>query len=265
LLEVVRVPLCDGGLVRSRVIARATATIESLTSSISGVLYLFHVRDAKPCCAARRSFAGCPQADVRARGEQRMAMLRELAEIGMRLARGVERQAQEPQEERRAGDLGLVFSRIARAVRQTLALEAKLDEDRRARHEKAEAERAQARRVRGFMRKIRAGDIAERVLANETDGEALVESLGERLQDIDDTDFADRPMGEIVAAICRDLGVEPDWSLWQDEPWAAEALAAEAPGPPPTPFLSREAGEGDRSPQSERWRGQASSPELNSS
>jgi hypothetical protein len=62
-------------------------------------------------------------------GEQRLRMLRELAEIGMRLARGVEQQAQDADAADRpsGGDLGLVFSRIARAVRQTLALEAKLE------------------------------------------------------------------------------------------------------------------------------------------
>jgi hypothetical protein len=29
------------------------------------------------------------------------------------------------------------------------------------------------------------------------------------------------------ACICRDLGVTPDWSLWQDEAWAIEARGAQ--------------------------------------
>jgi len=44
------------------------------------------------------------------RRQQCLAMLHELAEIGMRLARGVERQA-EAAEAGQGGDVGLVFSR----------------------------------------------------------------------------------------------------------------------------------------------------------
>jgi hypothetical protein len=56
--------------------------------------------------------------------------------------------------------------------------------------------------------------------------------LDERLEDADDRDFVDRPIGELVAGICRDLGVTPDWSLWEDESWAIEALKAPAPDAP---------------------------------
>ncbi|MGZ6039172.1 MAG: hypothetical protein ACXWKR_10910, partial [Phenylobacterium sp.] len=31
-----------------------------------------------------------------------------------------------------------------------------------------------------------------------------------------------RPLGELVARICRDLGVTPDWSRFRDEDWAIE-------------------------------------------
>ncbi|MDB5465469.1 MAG: hypothetical protein JWQ46_231, partial [Phenylobacterium sp.] len=120
--------------------------------------------------------------------------------------------------------LGLVFARIARAVRQTFALEARLAEDRRT----AEAASA-ARHVERRKTKVRTA--VERVLDAEavvSDAENLFYDLTERLEtDYDEADFADRPIGELVARICRDLGVTPDWSLWQDEDWAIDARGAE--------------------------------------
>ena len=109
-----------------------------------------------------------------------------------------------------------------------------------------------ARRVERRKTKVRTA--VERVLDAEADGseaENLFYDLTERLEsDYEDADFTDRPIGELVARICRDLGVTPDWSLWQDEDWAIEARGAEpavrtkgepAPpeeqGPEPVPAL----------------------------
>ena len=159
------------------------------------------------------------------RAQRRFRALQELTEIGMELARDVQRQSREQGGEG-AADLGLMFSRIARAVRQTVALEAKFDQDRQARRDKAEAERAVEVRLRGIRRKTKVMEIVERVIETESDAEWLLDDLGERLEDADDRDFADRPIGELVAGICRDLGVTPDWALWEDEAWAIEALNA---------------------------------------
>jgi hypothetical protein len=164
-----------------------------------------------------------------ARAQHRFEVLRELVEIGMELARDVRRQALEPAEpDAPAVDHGLRFARIARAVRQTLALEEKFEAERRERREKVEKVRVVDARVRGLMRKIKVGEIVERVLENETDGEFLTEMLSERLEDAEDTDFADHSLGELVAGICRDLGVTVDWTRWGDEVWAIEARAVEA-------------------------------------
>ena len=65
-----------------------------------------------------------------ARALRQMRMLEELAEIGMKLARAVERRIEEKlSADAEDGDAGLalVFSRISRAVRQTIALESRLD------------------------------------------------------------------------------------------------------------------------------------------
>lgn len=173
-----------------------------------------------------------PDDSAEARTARHLRGLAELGEIGLELARLVRRKAVEQAAANPDGavdeSLGLVFARIARAVRQTFALEAKLAEDRRT----AEAATT-ARRVE--RRKTRVRTAVERVLdaeAEESDAENLFYDLTERLEtDYDDADFAGRPIGELVARICRDLGVTPDWSLWQDEDWAIEARGTE-PAPP---------------------------------
>ena len=170
-----------------------------------------------------------PSDSAEARTARHLSGLAELGEIGMELARLVRRQAAEQAAANPDGavdeSLGLVFARIARAVRQTFALEARLAEER----QMAQAATA-ARRVE--RRKTQVRTAVERVLdaeADESEAENLVYDLTERLEsDYEDADFTDRPIGELVARICRDLGVTPDWSLWQDEDWAIEARGAAA-------------------------------------
>jgi hypothetical protein len=188
-----------------------------------------------PSQDAREAFA-CGVAHGRT--EQRLAMLRELSEIGMRLARGVERQAETP--ETASGDLGLAFSRIARAVRQTLALEARLEGEREAcvQEERAMRDQQLARAARSSVE--RRSKLVRRAVgqaiesdAEENDFEQLFDDLDERLGDReDDDDFLDRPVSELVARICKDLGVAVDWSLWEDEGWALAEAAARAKPPP---------------------------------
>jgi hypothetical protein len=172
-----------------------------------------------------------------ARAQLRFEVLGELTRIGMALARDVGREAAEPQGGPDAPpvDFAMQFSRISRAVRQTVALEAKFDAERQARRDKAAADLAVETRLRGIRRKARVSDLVEWVLESESDSERLTENLNERLEDLDDCDFADRPLGEIVASICRDLGVTVDWTLWEDQPWAAEALGAGGADPPAWP------------------------------
>jgi hypothetical protein len=125
-----------------------------------------------------------------------------------------------------------MFSRIARAVRQTLALESKLAEDRDVRDKRTQAEQA---RRRGAQRKNTVRHIVEQAIeadADGTDREDLLDDLHERFEYEDDLRFADRPIAEHVARICRDLGVTPDWTLWSDEDWAIEETATRPGGSP---------------------------------
>jgi hypothetical protein len=148
-------------------------------------------------------------------------MLQELAEIGMRLARTVDRHASAPATtEDQAATLALVFSRVARAVRQTVALEVRLAEDHRTREKQSDAERAivaEQERIRGKKRAVKR--IVEQAIEREANGALVAEAmridLYERLEDADDAMFGDRPIGVTIARICDDLNLPFDPSLWQ--------------------------------------------------
>ncbi len=184
-------------------------------------------------------------------------MLAELAEIGMDLARALHRQVVlapaecAPPEAIRVGDAGLVFARIARAVRQTVALEARIDADAESASRRREVEDAAGReaeaarlaaagRVRAERRRGEVRRIVERVIASDCgarDADVLRADLDERLEDGDDGedgDFLEAPIGELVARICGDLQLSPDWTEWAAAPWVADAVAA-TPGRPAAP------------------------------
>jgi hypothetical protein len=79
--------------------------------------------------------------------------------------------------------------------------------------------------------------VVEETIETEIEGEAAVDSLiadlYERLDEVEgDADFGERPIGEIVARICRDLGVTPDWRRWAGEAWAVEEARARPAGSP---------------------------------
>lgn len=176
-------------------------------------------------------------APVDARTARHLRMLERLSEIGMELAEAIGREAlAEPGEgevRRSAGDRGPVFARVARAVRQTVALEARLANDAQTREARlGQAERAdrqaETRRARA-RREAEVRDIVQTVIEAETSDcvhSSFRGALDARLdREDDDSDLADLPLGEAVARVCRDLGLDPDWSDW-DADWAGEALEA---------------------------------------
>jgi hypothetical protein len=167
------------------------------------------------------------------------AILRELAELGMALVRRVVEQASEPEGEAGAvqPDPGLSFSRLSRAVRLTLALEKRLFEETKAAAGPAPAD-ADRFKLR-ISRKDKVAYAVEGLLMNceqeydEDEIERLLEDADERLSDMEtEEDFADAPISAIVARICADLGLTPDWTMWAREAWAkAEARDGVAGSP----------------------------------
>jgi hypothetical protein len=176
-------------------------------------------------------------------------MLRELADIGMEMARAlqgevraraevVEAEAEAGEAPRSVAELGLAFSRVSRSVRQTLALEARLEDDRLARERAAEAaEEANAQsnselseraaRVRAKLMQLLHPD-RERDHRWDDD---WFEDLSDEPDDERGEGFvSDRPAADVVAGVCGDLGIEPDLSLWTDEASAAASAARDAGG-----------------------------------
>jgi len=199
--------------------------------------------------------------------ERHLLMLARLGEIGMELAEAVSRQVaaqnhlQDVGEQAGVtevaggeitlvvkGDFGLVFSRLTRAVRMTMAMElqvcetvkrlrAGLEAETAARAKAAAEAAARAElhalygredRVCRVMRQAIKAEIADKDAAD-----SLYDEMAERL-DEDDAfeDYGDRPVGEIIALICREFGLHPDWSRWAGEDWAIEEADARAPGSP---------------------------------
>jgi hypothetical protein len=159
------------------------------------------------------------------RAERHGRVLQELTELGMNLARAVSAEATVA-DPAKANELALAFSRIARAVRQTLALAAKLAEERQA----TAAERVRRDDLEAgtsaLNRRLRIERLVERAIdaeASDDEAEGLYDDLRERLEDTDDlAGFHDRPLPEIVALICKDLGVTPPKIHWTDTDWGME-------------------------------------------
>jgi hypothetical protein len=184
------------------------------------------------------------------RAQEHLAMLRELAQMGMELARAIHSEgiaakaaAESDTPAPSAAEAALPFTRIAKTVRQCLALEAKIAETLRRRElgeidevgallkEGLEYRRADKRRQvkRAVVDAIEAETEAGGIYRS--DAERLLDGLHERLDDEAD-DFDDRPVGEWVALLCRKLGVAPDWVRWQAERWAVAEIATKPKGSP---------------------------------
>jgi hypothetical protein len=190
------------------------------------------------------------------RAERRLRLLEELSEIGMELVRGLrarttvdgasgESASGEAPSEAGPGRLANAaeaFARLSRAVRLTLALEAKTDqalqdlksglaparEEARARaadYERLAAERARVAAAQDRdAREARVFDLvftaAEVEIGDSEAFDDLLEALTERLdQDEAYGDLLKWPLRETVERLCRDLDLTPDWSRWEDEGW----------------------------------------------
>ena len=175
-----------------------------------------------------------------------LAMLQELAEFGMQIARALRDEclaraeaaaadaaAPAPPSWAGRGDLGLIFSRIARAVRQTVAQQTVVFEG----IEKARVERQRRQLdVQQLIAQQREEDLRDFVVeaieaealrkeTPESEVERLVADLDERLDDGDyDEGMADASFPELITRICDDLGVTVDWRLWAHLDWGAEFL-----------------------------------------
>jgi hypothetical protein len=163
-------------------------------------------------------------ASARPLAERQIEALGELVGIGLKIARAIERRVDEAGPEAPLADLNaaaIAYARVARAVRQSILLQ-----DRLKAGQDAAAGRA------GDLRSRVAG-IVRRAIEDEHDDAEQVERLAaeaaERLEQEHDHNVLTRPVREIVAGICKDLGLHPDWMGLAEDIAAAQAFARRDP------------------------------------
>lgn len=187
-----------------------------------------------------------------ARRERQDAVLAELSELGLTLARELHARALAAETTAEAEKLALAFQRVSRGVRQTFALELKIERERRAAEREArdaeiQAARRQAlrlpyedeaddepvdpelaehqRQVGDRWRRVRGA--LNRLMWDEADGdehefEVLSEDLEARLDEVAlRADFLDLPIDSLIRQIKADMGLSGDLRI----------TACEAPTP----------------------------------
>ncbi|HLY57149.1 MAG TPA: hypothetical protein VKS60_16420 [Stellaceae bacterium] len=163
--------------------------------------------------------------------DRHLAMLRRLQEMGMALAEAVHKSGVEAEEPEVKAQAALAFSRVARTVRDAMALEAAL----------AGAARDDARKVAtsdwigGTMRrtarcarrrrKVHTGVMHAALFADPTKTERhhhqkLLDQLRETLKNDEFEPVLDsRPIGDIVAVLCKRFGIPFDRELFAGQDW----------------------------------------------
>jgi hypothetical protein len=173
-------------------------------------------------------------AAVEALAERQAAMLRELSELGMRMVRRLPELAEA--ENPNITALDLAYTRISRAIRYALHMEVRLVLDAEAMIEAARpkpepptswerrgmsrAEYVEESRV--DIRRDTSRELLQKAIEAETDWtkqDRLACALLERIDDgADEARYlSTTPIAQVVAQICGDLGLDPDWRQFEPE------------------------------------------------
>jgi hypothetical protein len=205
------------------------------------------------------------------RCERHLAMLAELSEIGMGLARSLGELAQARIEKEKNGekapgrseDAAAAFDKMAQTVRRTAALEARLAAGVKARRESLITERAERRATIAAAHETAVeeaiiGGLHDAYAATCPDAEyndlvdRLMDDAQEYLGDADEMrGYLDRPVGETVSRLCAALGLDPEACESDGETWRVrrpvlnfelrlEERARKYPPPPPSPEVGRD-------------------------
>jgi len=198
-----------------------------------------------------------------ARRERQDAVLAELSELGLTLARDLHARALAAESPQDADRLALAFQRVSRGVRQTFALELKIDRDRRAcdremavseleaavrlaREAEAEAKAAPPvdpavleARARVGSRKDRVKGALNRLIWTEAEGDedeydVLTEDLDHRLGEAARRrDFLDLPLETLILQLKADMGLKGALRLTACSAPPPDPQPDPDPGPPP--------------------------------
>jgi hypothetical protein len=161
--------------------------------------------------------------DAAERRGRHLRILARLADIGMELVEHVRQQVFEDDVPPAGVDPVLAFARLAKAVRQTVALEAKVAAggfDTPMPVVRGGAKPEGAWRSWDSKSKAKVRQKVEEAIASDadaTDTEDLLRDLNERLDDPEYGDeMSNRPIGMIVGLICGALGVKVDLGRYSD-------------------------------------------------
>lgn len=193
-----------------------------------------------PADQAASAGVGAGRTAVRLLAERQLEALEELAEVGLKIARAIGRRvdeaACEPPPLAELDAAALAYSRVARAVRQTILLQSKVAESLEAARKAATARAGVKARIAGIVRKAIEAEQDDREQVERLAAEAM-----ERLERADFDESLAQPVRETIAAICRTLGLSPDWRGLADEIEAVEAMARSLLAPrPETPAADPE-------------------------
>lgn len=178
-------------------------------------------------------------ADATTRRERQDAALAELSELGLTLARDLHARALAAQTPAEAERLALAFQRVSRGVRQTFALELKIERDRREaeREDRDRDHRAAVARKSEHRSRVRAA--VERLIWTEAEDEYEAGELSEDLDALLEEaalaeDFADIPLETLVERLRADLGLGRPAPVTQPPPEPEPSTLAAAAAPPNT-------------------------------
>jgi hypothetical protein len=189
----------------------------------------------QPPCPADEAASAPPSA------ERRLRMLDRLAEAGLEIALAIERRVKEAEPAQPIAELNsaaMAYARAARAVRLAVLLQEQLVQGA---VDPLQASQAAARQAEALYRKAqvdRTVRIVQRVARDHCghQGFALGAYAGEARERLDNDDIyglvATRPVGELVAMICEDLGLQPNWDHLAAEAWAQAEIESGSEGSP---------------------------------
>jgi hypothetical protein len=170
--------------------------------------------------------------------ERHGRVLAELSELGLTLARAVHAKAMAAETPQQACELGLAFHRISRSVRQTLALEARLERDRvRLERDKVQAEAEAQRHLLGSLpqRKARVRAAVEQLIWTEAETDEIEGLLEDLETHIEITalgdDFLVGSVQDQVDRIRAQLGFPPPGTGEGIPPAHVIAATRKPPGP----------------------------------
>ena len=183
--------------------------------------------------------------------QQQIRLLTRLAEMAMEQAEAMHAEIMDPppakatgatpdQAQARIAAAGIAFPRLSRLVVQIVALQSRIARELYGPQQKAATARTEAAgQARQQQRRRQVERIVDQAITQVEPefhaGRKLRDMLAKMLPEIDpvlDPEVLDRPLGETVAGLCRQLGIEPDWSRWAEEDWAIAEARDQPPGSP---------------------------------